>query len=65
MTYCVVCRTTAGGPRPRRRTMSFYLNAETADRAVLAAARENPEFVVLGVEPGDLQTSVGDNLHAA
>jgi hypothetical protein len=46
--YCVVCR---GPVAQNRRTIRFYLSATSADRAVAAAAEENPEFQVLGIEP--------------
>jgi hypothetical protein len=44
--YCVVCR------GQNRRTIRFFLSAASADRALAAAAEENPGFRVLGVEPG-------------
>jgi hypothetical protein len=36
-----------------RRTIRFYLSAASADRALTAAAEENPGFRVLGIEPSD------------
>jgi hypothetical protein len=48
--YCVVCR---GPVAQNRRTIRFYLSAPSADRALAAAAEENPGFRVLGIEPGD------------
>jgi hypothetical protein len=49
--YCVVCRGPVVNPPQNRRTMRFYLSATSADRAIAAAAEENPEFQVLGIEP--------------
>ena len=46
--YCVVCR---GPVAQNRRTIRFYLSAASADRALAAAAEENPGFRVLGIEP--------------
>lgn len=51
-TYCVVCRGPVVGPMRNSRTMRFYLSEASADRAVVVAAQENPEFRVLGIEPG-------------
>ena len=48
--YCVVCR---GPVAQNRRTIRFYLSAASAERALAAAAEENPGFRVLGIEPGD------------
>jgi hypothetical protein len=50
--YCVICRGPAVGLAQNRRTIRFYLSAASADRALAAAAEENPGFSVLGVEPG-------------
>jgi len=49
--YCVVCRGPVVNLPQNRRTMRFYLSATSADRAIAAAAEENPEFQVLGIEP--------------
>ncbi len=49
--YCVVCRGPVVNLPKNRRTMRFYLSATSADRAIAAAAEENPEFQVLGIEP--------------
>ena len=49
--YCVVCRGPVVNLPQNRRTIRFYLSATSADRAVAAAAEENPEFQVLGIEP--------------
>jgi len=48
--YCVVCR---GPVAQNRRTIRFYLSAASAERALAAAAEENPGFRVLGIEPCD------------
>jgi hypothetical protein len=50
--YCVVCRGPVANLPQNRRTIRFYLSAPSADRAIAAAAEENPEFRVLGIEPG-------------
>jgi hypothetical protein len=52
--YCVVCRGPVVGLARNGRTIRFYLSAASADRALTAAAEENPGFRVLGVEPGNL-----------
>lgn len=64
-TYCVVCRGRAMGRSQNPRTIRFYLNAASADRAVAAAALENPGFRVLGIEPGDPIVVSRNRLHAA
>jgi hypothetical protein len=47
--YCVIlCR------RPELRTQSFYLRASTPDQALAAASYENPQWRILGIEPGGL-----------
>ncbi len=51
--YCVVCRGPVVDLAQNRRTIRFYLSAASADRALTAAAEENPGFRVLGIEPGD------------
>jgi hypothetical protein len=51
--YCVVCRGPAEGVAENRRTIRFYLSAPSADRALAAAAEENADFHVLGIEPAD------------
>jgi hypothetical protein len=49
--YCVIlCRLTlmhAAGPRIK----SFYLSADSAERAMLTAAGENPQWRAIGIEP--------------
>ena len=50
--YCVVCRGPLANFPQNRRTIRFYLSAASAERALAAAAEENPGFRVLGIEPG-------------
>jgi hypothetical protein len=49
--YCVLCRGHVPGSTQSRRTIRFYLSAASAERALIAAADENPGFRVLGIEP--------------
>ncbi len=51
--YCVVCRGPVVDLAQNRRTIRFYLSAASAERALVAAAEENPGFRVLGIEPND------------
>ncbi len=51
--YCVVCRGPAADLMQKRRTIRFYLSAASADKALVAALKEYPEFRVLGIEPRD------------
>jgi hypothetical protein len=62
-TYCVVCRGRVAGQYSR--TMRFYLSAASAAGAVAAAAQENPEFRVLGIEPGHPLGGTRNSLQAA
>jgi hypothetical protein len=53
--YCVILRrqpsvSTTSYARSKR----FYLTAPTADRAMRLAVDENPQFLAIGIEPGDL-----------
>jgi hypothetical protein len=53
--YCVILRrqplvSTTSYARSKR----FYLTAPTADRAMLLAVDENPQFLAIGIEPGDV-----------
>jgi hypothetical protein len=60
--YCVILRrqpavsTTSYAPSKR-----FYLTAQTADRAMLLAVDENPQFRAIGIEPGDLSSRTTPN----
>jgi hypothetical protein len=52
--YCVVLR-----PRPLAKLMHprikrCYLSADAADRAMVIASNDNPEWSVIGIEPGGL-----------
>jgi hypothetical protein len=72
--YCVVLR-----PRPlakltHPRIKRCYLSADAADRAMIIASKDNPDWSVIGIEPGDLTarfvqserpTSSNDAGHAA
>jgi hypothetical protein len=53
-TYCVVLRPPSLFSFDRLRTRRCYLRAETADWAIHLASADNPEWRVLGIEPGDL-----------
>jgi hypothetical protein len=75
--YCVVLRprfwTNCGHTRNKR----FYLSADDANRAMRMASDDNPEWRVIGVEPGrmtaapsippspDRPAAVSDSKHAA
>jgi hypothetical protein len=53
--YCVILRrqpsvSTTSYARSKR----FYLTAPTAERAMLLAVDENPQFLAIGIEPGEL-----------
>jgi hypothetical protein len=55
--YCVILRrqpfvSTTSYARSKR----FYLTAPTAERAMLLAVDENPQFLAIGIEPGDVYT---------
>jgi hypothetical protein len=52
-TYCVVCRGPGAARTQNPSTIRYYMSAASADRAVAAAAQENPQFRVLGIEPGN------------
>jgi len=52
--YCVIlCRQPFVNPAYPR-TKRYYVGAATADRAILAAADDNPHFRVMGVEHSDV-----------
>jgi hypothetical protein len=54
-TYCVVlCRRPCANPMQYPRTKSFYLSEASADRAVVTASIENPQWSAIGVEPNNL-----------
>ena len=53
-TYCVVLRPPSLLCFDRSRTRRCYLRADTADWAIHLASNDNPEWRVLGIEPGDL-----------
>lgn len=53
--YCVIlCRHDFANPTTYPRTKRFYVGAPSADRAILVASDENPEFRVMGIEHSDL-----------
>jgi hypothetical protein len=73
-TYCVVLRPPSLFTFDRSRTKRCYLRADTADWAILMASNDNPDWRVLGIEPGDLAAPLlkkdssrpaPDNWHAA
>ena len=53
-TYCVVLRPPSLLTFDRLRTRRCYLRADTADCAIRIASDDNPDWRVLGIEPGDL-----------
>jgi hypothetical protein len=54
-TYCVIlCRRPLANPMQYPRTKSFYLSEASADRAVVTASIENPQWRAIGVEPPNL-----------
>jgi hypothetical protein len=53
--YCVIlCRQHLANPMQYPRTKSFYLSEASADRAVVTASIENPQWRAIGVEPNNL-----------
>jgi hypothetical protein len=53
--YCVILRRQpAVSTTLYARSKRFYLTAPTADRAMRIAVDENPQFLAVGIEPGDL-----------
>jgi hypothetical protein len=61
--YCVILR-----PKPLIRSVHprnkrCYLSADTADRAIRTASDDNPEWRVVGVEPGGLFPPLSDSAH--
>ncbi len=64
-TYCVVVREPAVSAARPSRTSRVYLNAVSADLALLMAAQENPDCRVLGIEPAEYVRVSHDGSHAA
>lgn len=71
-TYCVILYRQSPVHYPR--TKYFYLNEPSADRALMTAAVENPQWRAIGVEPsnlsvprpqGDHSRSTSDTWHVA
>jgi hypothetical protein len=55
--YCVILRRQpAVSTTSYARSKRFYLTAPTADRAMRIAVDENPQFLAVGIEPGDLSS---------
>jgi hypothetical protein len=53
--YCVILRRQPSvSTTSYARSQRFYLTAPTADRAMRIAVDENPQFLAIGIEPGDL-----------
>jgi hypothetical protein len=51
-TYCVIlCRQPLANPVLYPRTKCFYLTEASADRAIVTASVENPQWRAIGVEP--------------
>ena len=55
-TYCVVCRVPLSRLPHAARTINFFVSAPSAERAMAAAAAENANYRVLGVEPFNQMT---------
>jgi hypothetical protein len=74
-TYCVIlCRQPLANPVIYPRTKCFYLIEASADRAVVTASVENPQWRAIGVEPpnvcarmpqSDRSHSTSDTWHVA
>lgn len=64
-TYCVFVRESAVSAARPSRTSRVYLDAATADLALLMAALENPDCRVFGIEPADYLRVSRDGSHAA
>jgi hypothetical protein len=52
--YCVILSRQPFVNPAYPRTKRYYVGAPTADRAILAAADDNPHFRVMGVEHSDV-----------
>ncbi len=53
--YCVIFRPRLSvAPMHYPRMKRCYLRADTADRAILIASADNPQWRVVGIEPGDM-----------
>ncbi len=73
--YCVIlCHRPIVKVLEHPRAKRFYLRADTADRAMLTASTENPQWRAIGIEPSSLFGRVPedglshptpDNWHAA
>ncbi|MGC2401143.1 MAG: hypothetical protein WA510_15225 [Acidobacteriaceae bacterium] len=58
--YCVIlCRRQDATHQPRIKR--FYVEAPTADRALLAASDHHPHFRVMGIEHSDLNPRLSLN----
>jgi hypothetical protein len=66
-TYCVIlCRQPLANPVLYPRTKCFYLIEASADRAVVTASAENPQWRAIGVEPPNVcaRTPQSDRSHS-
>jgi hypothetical protein len=64
-TYCVIlCRRPLANPMQYPRTKSFYLSEASADRAVVTASIENPQWRAIGVEPNTLSARKPQSDHS-
>jgi hypothetical protein len=53
--YCVIlCTEPLVNPVPYPRTRCFFLRAPSADGAIEATSAGNPQWRVIGIEPGHL-----------
>jgi hypothetical protein len=61
-TFCVILRLPLV-EETHPRTKRCYLRAGTADRAIVAASEDNPDWRPIGIEPGGMLAA--DTWHAA
>ena len=59
--YCVILSRQPFVNPAYPRTKRYYVGASSADRAILAAADENPHFRVMGVEHSDVHPPLPQN----
>ena len=63
-TYCVILCRQPLFPVHYPRTKSFYLSEASADRAVVTASIENPQWRAIGVEPNNLSARKPQSDHS-
>lgn len=62
--FCVVLRPQSLVNSMRPRNKRCYLGADTANRAILIASEENPEWRVIGVEPRGFFAPIPQSTHS-